>query len=118
MTATKQAESWAHALALYDQLAEAGWAHIPAFRRMVAELSTTPAAARLTAITSHEVLTISPYTRYPDWFEGRHIRLEPFADGRVRIDFRRGRFDMGPDASWVVPVGEAGARLAQLLEDL
>lgn len=118
MTATKQAERWAHALALYDRLAEAGWAHIPAFRRMVAELSTMPAAARLTAITSHEILTISPYTRYPDWFEGRHVRLEPLSDGRVHIHFRRGRFDMGADASWTVPVGEAPARIAQLLTEL
>lgn len=118
MSPLSQKESWAHALALYDQLAEAGWAHIPAFRRVIAELSATPAAAHLTAITSHEVLTISPYTRYPDWFEGRHVRVEPLPDGCVRIELRRGRFDMRPDENSMVPVGEAAARLARLLEDL
>lgn len=118
MSAVSQKERWAHAIALYDQLAEAGWAHIPAFRQVVAELSATPAAARLTAVTSHEILTISPYTRYPDWFEGRHVRLEPLSDGRVRIELHRGRFDMAADESWSVPVGEAAARIARLLEDL
>ena len=72
--------SWSHALAVYDSLDGSGWRHIPAFRSLVVALSTAPEASGLTAVTSHETLIVSPYTRYPDWFEGRHVPMSQALD--------------------------------------
>jgi hypothetical protein len=78
--------SWQAALTLYDSLIDSGWEHISAFRALVGFIADSPEATGLTAITSHETLTISPYSVYPDWFEGRRVQLHPLADGRVRVD--------------------------------
>ncbi len=45
----------------------------------------------LYAITSMTTLLISPYSRYPDWFDGRHVKIEPHING-VEICF----FSNGP----------------------
>lgn len=110
--------SWGEALALYDSLDGAAWRHIPEFRKLVAKISGSPAASGLTAITSHETLIISPYTQYPDWFEGRHLRLHPLRDGRVRIDRFPERFDRRPAETWTLPLEEAREKVADLLAEL
>lgn len=81
----EELECWQRALALYDSLTGPDWAHIPKFRALVCAISGAPEARGLTAVTSHESLLVSPYARYPDWFEGRRVALYPLADGRVRV---------------------------------
>jgi hypothetical protein len=111
-------DNWTEALALYDRLVESGWRHIPPFRELVRALSLSEEAAGLTAVTSHETLIVSPYTRYPDWFEGRHIRVHPLTDGTIRIDRVPQRFDRHPTETWTVPLEEAEARIKGLIADL
>src|SRR4051812_35134781 len=94
--------SWAHAIARYDSLVEYGWHHIPPFRALVSELSKCAEASGLMAVTSHETSIVSPYTRYPDWFEGRHVRVHPLADGSVRIDRVPQQFDRRSTETWTV----------------
>jgi hypothetical protein len=110
--------SWGEALSRYDSLDGPAWRHIPAFRALVAAIGCSPEASGLTAITSHESLTVSPYTRYPDWFEGRHLRLHPLADGRIRIDRFPERFDRRPAETWTLPLQEAREKIFELLKEL
>ena len=110
--------SWSEALSRYDSLDGPAWRHIRPFRELVATIGGSPEASGLTAITSHETLTVSPYTRYPDWFEGRHLRLHPLADGRIRIDRFPERFDRRPAGTWTLPLEEAREKIANLLADL
>ena len=110
--------SWAQALARYDSLVEYGWRHIPPFRQLVSELSRCAEASGLTAVTSHETLIVSPYTRYPDWFEGRHVRVHPLTDGNVRIDKVPQQFDRHPTETWTVPMPAALEKIRSLVSDL
>ena len=89
-------ESWERALALYDSLSGENWRYIPAFRGLVAVLAESKEAAGLTAVTSHATLIVSPYTTYPDWFDGRHVELHPLSDGMVRLSRHPARFDAQP----------------------
>jgi hypothetical protein len=111
-------ESWTAALTLYDSLIEAGWQHIPRFRELVRALSTSQEASDLTAVTSHETLILSPYTRYPDWFEGRHVRVHPLTDGTIRIDRVPQRFERNPTETWTVSPQEAEARIRAVIAEL
>jgi hypothetical protein len=61
---------------------------------------------------------VSPYTRYPDWFEGRHLRLHPLPDGTIRIDRFPERFDRRPAETWTLPLDKALERVASLLAKL
>jgi hypothetical protein len=106
--------SWDKALSFYGTLSGSGWAHIPAFRALVSALANSGQARGLTAITSHEVLTISPYTRYPDWFEGRRVQLQPRVDGTVRIV----KYSEQANETWTLPLAEAQAKVLALLPDL
>jgi hypothetical protein len=114
MTAESSTNSWEKALSFYDNLTGAGWAHIPAFRALVSAIATSQEAGGLTAVTSHEVLTISPYTRYPDWFEGRRLQLHPKPDETVRIV----KYSERKVETWTLPFSEALAKAIALLPDL
>ena len=122
MSASRTIESWEDtwlaALALYDSLIGHGWHHIKAFRELVATLGRCEEARGLTAVTSHETLLISPYTRYPDWFDGRHIRVHPLRDGSVRIDRVPQRFDLQPTETWTVALDQAQRKLLELMAEL
>ena len=118
MTSEPTNSSWSEALSRYDSLGGPAWRHIPPFRELVAGIGRLPEASGLTAITSHETLTVSPYTRYPDWFEGRHHRLHPLVDGRVRIDRFPERIDGQPAETWTLPLEEAREMVASLLADM
>jgi hypothetical protein len=72
----------------------------------------------LTAVTSHEVLTISPYSRYPDWFTGRHIKLHPLPDGKMRVDRCPERFDSRAAETWTLPVNDALEKVLRLIAEL
>jgi hypothetical protein len=108
-------DSWKEAVALYDSLIESGWQHIRPFRELVQALANSGEASGLTALTSHETLIISPYTRYPDWFEGRHVRVHPLKDGTIRIDRVPQRYDRHPTETWTLPLECAPAHLPALL---
>jgi len=110
--------SWRTALAFYDSLAGPNWAHIPGFRKLLWTVSRSPSAAGLTAVTSHETLIVSPYSRYPDWFEGRHLRLHPLTDGSVRIDNCPERFDRRPAETWTVSLEAAADQTLRLIAEL
>jgi len=110
--------SWAKALALYDSLVGPGWDHVAAFRGVVSMLSTSAEASGLTAVTSHETLILSPYTRYPDWFQGRHVRVHPLRDDTVRIDVVPEQFDRRPTETCTVPLDQALAKVRTLISDL
>ena len=111
-------ESWIKALALYDALREPHWNHIRPFRDLVSEVGRSAEAAGLTAVTSHETLLVSPYTRYPDWFEGRHVRLHPLPNGQVQISRYSERFNSRPTESWTVSLVEARAKALSLMAEL
>lgn len=115
MTSKPTNSSWSKALSRYDSLRGPGWRHIPPFRELVAAIGRLPEASGLTAITSHETLLVSPYTRYPDWFEGRHLRLHPLVDGRIRIDLFPACIDQQPAETWTLSLEEARERIASLL---
>jgi hypothetical protein len=107
-------DSWSKALSLYDSLSGSGWSHIPAFRSLVYAIATADEARGLTAITSHEVLTISPHTRYPDWFEGRRVQLHPLSDGNVRVV----KYSDRDNQTWSLPLDEARVKVVALLSEL
>jgi hypothetical protein len=111
-------ESWLRALALYDSLHEPHWKHIPPFRSLVAELGRSAEAAGLTAVTSHETLIVSPYTCYPDGFEGRHVRLHPLSNGQVQVSRYPERFDSRPAEVWTLSLIEAREKALSLLVEL
>lgn len=106
--------SWHDVLSFYDSLTGPRWNHIRAFRELIAELSSSIIAAGLTAVTSHEVLTLSPYTRYPDWFQGRRIQLHPLADGHVRIV----KYSGWRSESWTLPLDSACEKILVLMEQV
>ena len=81
-----QNKSWAKTLELYDSLLKNGWPHVPGFRNLVATLASSQEAWGLTAFTSHETLIVSPYTRYPDKLDERHVSVHTLSDGTVRIE--------------------------------
>jgi len=107
-------DSWRNALAFYDSLSGADWSHIPAFRTLVAQIASSEGVRGLTAITSHETLTVSPYTRYPDWFDGRRVQLHPPADGTVRIT----KYSERPPDVDTLPVDQVLANVLSLLAEL
>jgi hypothetical protein len=110
--------SWRDALSRYDSLSGPTWHHIPAFRELVSFIAHSTEASGLTAITSHETLVVSPYTKYPDWCEGRHIRVHPLPNGEVRLDRCPERFDRGPTETWTVPIEQARSQILRLLAEL
>jgi hypothetical protein len=111
-------QSWTRALALYDSLTGPGWEHIPEFREFVETVSRSTQAAGLTAVTSHDTLLVSPYTCYPDWFEGRHVRLRPLSDGAVQISRWSGQFASDRVEARTVPLPEALEKVLGLLAEL
>jgi len=110
-------DSWSDALARYDKLVGAGWQHISDFRNLVSAIGRSPEAAGLIAITSHDTLMLSPYTRYPDWFDGRHIRVHPLPNGHVRVT-KYPEFPQRPAETWTVSVAEAQDLILRLIADL
>jgi hypothetical protein len=101
-------DSWMRALGFYESLArESGWTHIRAFIEFVAVLGRSREAAGLTAITSHETLSVSPYTRYPDWFEGRRVVLHPNPNGTLLLSRARDGTGGQVEAVRTVPLEEA-----------
>jgi hypothetical protein len=82
------------------------WAHIPAFRQRVAALACSREASGLSAVTSHDTLIVSPYTRHPDWIEGRHVLLRPHRDGQVLIESYPNGWRAAPAESSLVAADE------------
>lgn len=111
-------DSWVRALALYDSLQQSHWDDIRPFGDLVAELGRSAEAAGLTAVTSHATLLVSPYTRYPDWFEGRHVRIHPLSSGHVRISRHPERFDRQSAESWTLPLADARVKALALIAEL
>ena len=111
-------ESWSHALALYDSLQRPHWQHIRAFRDLVAELAQSVEAAGLTAVTSHATLIVSPYTCYPDWFDGRLVRLDPLFNGQVEISRHLDGLNRRPVESWTLSIVDARPRALALFLEL
>ena len=118
MASESWSSSWANAVGLYDSLSGPAWGHIGPFREMVAALAKTDAAAGLTAATSMHTLVVSPYTRHPDWIEGRHVLVEPLRDGNVRIESHEEGATRRPTNTWMVPVEEAQEVLERLIGQL
>jgi hypothetical protein len=111
-------DSWRGALALYDSLVGPQWQHIRRFRELVAAIGRCSEASGLTAVTSHETLMISPYTCYPDWFDGRHVRLHPMPNGTVRVYKFPEQPNRHPAETWTVPLDEAEGMIRRLLTEL
>jgi len=111
-------DSWRQVIAMYDSLVDPQWQYIRRFRDLIAAIGRSAEATGLTAVTSHETLMISPYTRYPDWFEGRHLRLHPMSDGTVRVHKFPGQFDRHPAETWTVSLAEAEDFVRKRLADL
>ena len=118
MTSERANASWDEALALYDSLVGPKWQHIPRFRDLVALIAISPAASGLTAVTSHETLIVSPYTRHPDWFEGRHVRVHPLADGTIRVERHPERPDRSRAENWTLSPEDARHKILELMTGL
>jgi hypothetical protein len=110
-------ESWVAALERYESLSGSDWAHIPRFKQLVAELAASKEAFGLTAVTSHEVLSISPYTKYADWFEGRRVVLEPLPSGDVRVEYRPAAGAKNVHAE-AMPIADARSVVLRLMSEL
>jgi len=98
--------SWIDVLTLYDSLQGQAWRRVRAFRDVVATLASAREVEGLTAVTSHEMLTISPYGRYPDWFSGRRITLLPLVDGTVRLERFTDASDSRAVETSTLPMGD------------
>lgn len=109
-------ESWPRALSFYESHTGNQWQHIPRFRELVLSISRSPKTAGLTAFTSHETLIVSPYTR--DWLEGRHVRLHPLSDGRVRIEKWPPQFERSAKETFTLSIGDARDQVLALVADL
>jgi len=111
-------DSWRHALAFYDTLQGPQWGHIPGFRRLVSAIGRSVEARGLTAVTSHEILLVSPYTKYPDWFDGRHVRLVPLADGQVRVERYPAGSQLGAAETWTATIEDVQAGALRAIGEL
>ena len=111
-------DSWAKALALYDSLTGPEWGHIRPFRELVQLLSGSDAARGLSAVTSHETLRISPYTRYPDVVDGRHVRVQPLPDGTIRVERVPAGGDLQKTDSWTLPLEQSREKILELMAEL
>jgi len=105
-------QSWTNALWRYDSLIEAGWTHVRPFRALVEVLGRSPETSGLTAVTSHETLLISPFIRYPEWFDRRHVRLTPLHTGAVQVSRHPER--PRPVEFWTMSLEDARAKALEL----
>lgn len=90
-------EAWEAALRRYDDLGTTDFPFLIPMRNLVAQLRTADDLRGLFAITSHATLIISPYSRYPDWFEGRRVVVEATSANTVRVTYLRNSWDIEPE---------------------
>jgi hypothetical protein len=69
-------------------------------------------------VISHETLIISPYGRYPDWFEGRRVVLHPLADGTVKIERYADQSGVHPSDTVTLACGSALVKVLSLIAEL
>lgn len=106
------------ALSLYQSLIDSGWNYIPPFRDLVKLIGESKEASGLVVVTSMATLIFSPYTSYPDWFEGRNVQMTPLRDGRVKIVYFPGQFAGNTEQSWTVTIDQADAIVRPLIAEL
>ena len=53
---------------------------------LVTDLSQSPNVRGLFAVTSMLTLRISPYSCYPDWFDGRHIAIDAIGSHYIAVN--------------------------------
>lgn len=83
---------------------------------LVSALSQLPEMRGLFAIPSMTTLRISPYSRYPDWFDGRYITVDANGPNAVTIRVAANGHDPKPqrfDCSF----SDASATLARLCHE-
>jgi hypothetical protein len=56
--------------------------------------------------------------RYPDVFDGRHVRVHPLSDGTVRVERVPAGRDPQRTVSWTLPLEDAGKKIQELLAEL
>ena len=110
-------QTWDDAIARYDEFAGSGWEWILPFRELVAALRADESTHGLFAVTSHAMLMVSPYSRHPDWCEGRRVTATPNRDGTVHVQYFPVP-SLTPDTSYVCPVNGALAGLRDLCSRL
>lgn len=91
-------EAWEFALRRLDDLCTTAFPFLVPMRNLVAQLQTADDLRGLFAITSHATLIISPYSHYPDWFNGRRVVIEAKSANIVRVTYLRNGWDTEPDA--------------------
>ena len=84
--------TWCYAIEHYAKL---NGDTMSRMHRIVSELAESPKVTGLFAITSMVDLVISPYSTYPDWFDGRHLTLKP-SSHNIAILFYRSGTDPSP----------------------
>ena len=82
---------------------------------LVSELADSPDVRGLFAVTSMATLRISPYTCYPDWFDGRHITIDASSDG-VSVCLASSGHDPDP-RRWTCSFADAPNLIASLCRD-
>ncbi len=109
---------WDRALERYDDLIRDGWLHLAPMRQLIFELQVAEETRGLTAVTSMDRLLLSPYTCYPDWFEGRHVLIAPLWSGKVQVSWHPERFCAPPTKVWLFEFPDVHARVLRLAAEL
>ena len=96
-------ESWQLALSRYEARVADGFHRLNCLLRVVRQLHSAQEIRGLFAITSHDDLLISPYSCYPDWFNGRRIDAAALPSHHVRVRFAQNCYDPHPEVCELHP---------------
>lgn len=107
-------ETWSEALQRFDRHV----AYCPAVasvRDVIATLKGMPEVRGLFAVPSMLTLLITPYSCYPDFFDGRRITIDADGDA-VTVRYFRNGFDKLP-AKYTFPIDTASSQIAKLCRE-
>ncbi len=106
--------TWDTALTRFDKLV-ADRPQLAAVRDVIADLRETPEVRGLFIKSSMFTAFITPYSCYPDFFDGRRITIDagPTADSPLAVRYLRDGFDKSPD-EFSLPPSTAANEIAAL----
>ena len=105
--------TWQSAVDRYEKLNSDS---MRAMSRLIATLASMPEVRGLFAVTSMTTLRISPYSCYPDWFDGRYITVDANGADSVVIRVASNGHDNNPQCV-ESSFADAPATIAALCRD-
>ena len=87
--------TWQIALARFDKLV-VDWLVLASVREVIATLIDMPEIRGLFIKSSMFTAFLTPYSSYPDFFNGRRITIDADGDSAVTVRFLRVGFDQSP----------------------